>query len=553
MKKNLFVLLMPLLLTSCDFILTPSTSSSETSDSESSSSENSVSSESSSSLQTTSSSVSQSASNGIESQDEVIHLENKNSQYDQESWTQEPTLAENTEKRASYTIQTNDVRISSDYLYDPSSLGDVNILVIPVTFKGFSYLKTEEKREEVRQDLAYTFFGAAEDTGWESVSSFYYKSSYGKLNISGNVAPWFTLDKTPSQLEKLSGYSDPTYYVLRQAVQWYQNNFDDIADFDKDGDHVIDAVWLVYDAPNSYTSSDVWWAYTFWDYENTKVGNTDSYYAYTYAWASYDFMYEGKYRKGTKNLGDAHTYIHETGHVLGLDDYYSYDSSPSVAPAGQLDMMDGNIGDHDAYSKFVLGWVDPIYVTNSTEITLRPFESTGDCVLLASSWNGSAYDEYLMIEFYTPTGLNQQDATVAYPSRSKLFTTSGIKIYHVDSRIATFDARGYFQSYTDKIITNSNYYTGLAHSNTPSRSVDSDYSLLHLLDASGSNRFMQTATAAATNNTLFKVGSTFNPKGTHATFFQSSNKFNSGKAINYTIKVSSITNTSCKIVISKIA
>ena len=40
---------------------------------------------------------------------------------------------------------------------------------------------------------------------------------------------------------------------------------------------------------------------------------------YVYCFASMDFMFEGYGKTGL----DAHTYIHETGHAMGLNDYYS--------------------------------------------------------------------------------------------------------------------------------------------------------------------------------------------------------------------------------------
>jgi len=60
---------------------------------------------------------------------------------------------------------------------------------------------------------------------------------------------------------------------------------------------------------------------------------------------------------------DAHMLVHETGHMLGLEDYYSYSGLEN--PCGGVDMMDLNVGDHDAYSKMVLGWVNPYVVDGS--------------------------------------------------------------------------------------------------------------------------------------------------------------------------------------------
>ena len=52
--------------------------------------------------------------------------------------------------------------------------------------------------------------------------------------------------------------------------------------------------------------------------------------------------------------------IHETGHALGLPDYYDYE--PGNGPdggVGGLDMMDINWGDHNVFSKWLLDWLTP--------------------------------------------------------------------------------------------------------------------------------------------------------------------------------------------------
>ena len=58
----------------------------------------------------------------------------------------------------------------------------------------------------------------------------------------------------------------------------------------------------------------------------------------------------------------ASTLIHETGHVLGLPDLYSYrrTSADAAERSGCLtfDLMDNNTGDTNAFFKWMLGWVD---------------------------------------------------------------------------------------------------------------------------------------------------------------------------------------------------
>ena len=62
--------------------------------------------------------------------------------------------------------------------YFPST-GNNKMLVVPVMFKGESL----NNSSSVLRDLDLVFNGSKESTGWESVSSYYYESSYHILNL----------------------------------------------------------------------------------------------------------------------------------------------------------------------------------------------------------------------------------------------------------------------------------------------------------------------------------------------------------------------------------
>ncbi len=142
---------------------------------------------------------------------------------------------------------------------------------------------------------------------------------------------------------------------------------------------------------------------------------------------------------------DAHTFIHEFGHMLGLKDYYdpnSYIELSPVSPLGRMDMMDCSLGDHNAFSKCILGWEAPMVVNGEAEIALRPSQGNGDCVLLPlSTSNGTLFDEYLLLEYYSPTYLNYADASLRGEMGMTLMGKTGIKAYHVDARIGLYDNR----------------------------------------------------------------------------------------------------------------
>jgi hypothetical protein len=123
-----------------------------------------------------------------------------------------------------------------------------------------------------------------------------------------------------------------------------------------------------------------------------------------------------------------------------------------------------------------LGWIKPYVVTGAASLTLRPSETTGEAILLPTStsstaWNGSAFDEYILMEYYTPTSLNEKDSTAAYPdNKAQGFQQPGVRIYHVDARLAKVSGST-FVSYADKPISMSSTYTRMAHSNSSAANV----------------------------------------------------------------------------------
>lgn len=414
---------------------------------------------------------------------------------------------------------------------DLKATGDREILVIPVVFKDCTL--NEEQLELEHNNIEKAFFGKSEDTYWESVSSFYEKSSYNTLNLKGKVSDYFYYDKTIIDANAVieERYMEPTYQVLEDALIWYNENHNDINRFDTDNDKRIDSVWLIYmeeyntsyfkkypDKSSINNLSQFLWAYTYW---YVRRWNYNFIRPYSYAWASYKFMYEGD-----KNGIDSHTYIHETGHLLGLEDYYNYDFSATLLgdrtkPCGSLDMMDNNILDHNAYTKYLLGWIKPTEVKEDGVYEISSFQEKGDSLIIRlNDDNNTPFDEYLIIEYYTPTGLNEHDSTYKYTDQIPLgFTESGFKIYHVDSRLGLYKHENrqlVFDSYYDDLsmykIESKTNLIQIAHSNTTSRSANKKYKLLSLLSPLGKSRlhFKGSYSVHAENKDLFQKGDTLN-------------------------------------------
>ena len=446
-------------------------------------------------------------------------------------------------KVSDFSFNLQDVKKTIGLSCLPSK-GEQSLLVVPVQFSnGPSW--TSSHLEVVRKG----FFGAPSETGWQSVSSFFDASSYGNLRIRGEVTEPLKVPVSTTQAAKHTSNGNPAPDEI--AVEYF--NADDSYDYirrnyDTNGDGYVDSIVFVYS--NSIDSDKGYWAWVYWADDkpsSTKPGVN------SYLWMSYDFFTGSNYA-AYKNAIDSHTAIHETGHLLGLDDYYQYDKDNKFDPSGGIEMHSYNIGDDNIYSKFALGWVNPYHVKTDSSVTLKLRSSSfyGDAIILNDDWNKNSMDEYIMIEYYTPEGMNEQDSKYAYTPNgdyaNKMYTVRGFRIYHIDSRMVEIDAKGKFKRYASTL--DKGYYV-VGASNSPSRSYLKehavDYKYVHLLESNGKNTFK--TGECASNETLFKSGSSFVAS---AEFFSNGSKFNNGAEVGYRIEVSECGTEYGSITISKI-
>ena len=344
------------------------------------------------------------------------------------------------------------------------SIGNPKLLVIPIWFTDSTHCIHENHKEDVRQDIETAYFGTEEESGWQSVKTYYHTMSQGRCNLDGIVTPWYEIG------ESMSAYGNDqnaTKNLVKTAANWYfaQENSLPRSYFDTDNDGYLDGVMLIYAAPDYASAYNDWdsnndgrenfWAYTSWtlDDANLETPTPNAFF-----WASYDFMYDtstanirtGLYFYGVGDATncnvDAHAFIHEMGHMFGLVDYYDY--SGQYTPAGGFSMQDSNVGSHDPYSALALGWADPYVPEDSCTLTIKPFQNKGhDLVLLQPDGfnvDKSPFDEYVLLELYTPTGLNQFDCEFTYreyTGQRQGPSEVGIRIWHVDSRLVKINER----------------------------------------------------------------------------------------------------------------
>ncbi len=407
------------------------------------------------------------------------------------------SAASSIEEGSGYTrFSTESTRLgaypSHNIFYDESvldTIGSPELLVIPVyTSDSGGYAASELEMIET----AYN--GETSETGWRSLRTFYEESSYGKLSMHATMMEPYALGQTTSAYGKAYAKMNESDFgaSLNTIVQSYAKSVD-LSKYDYDSDGNIDGVEFVYkndgtEWDGETTSTEVWWAFT----AVTGISaNKSAPVCGAYFWSAYNMIETGYYDIDI----DVHTLAHETGHLMGADDYYSYDDDTDGSPAGCCDMMDFNIGDHNAFTKSLYGWVDP-YVPDGSkdefEITLNAFESSGDCLMLVDpeTWNGTQYDEYFMVQYYTPTGLYEADVDgyEEWNSRDcnygRLYQKAGLQMFHCDARVGV-QKKGKIYEADDPLDSNA----FILASNTSSYS-NSGYNLLEAVPATGSNYFI---------------------------------------------------------------
>ena len=194
------------------------------------------------------------------------------------------------------------------------------------------------------------------------------------------------------------------------------------------------------------------------------------------------------YGPRSKNL------IYLTGRQLGLNNYsntianvgdVSYENYSAL---GNNDMMDAYVGDHNPYSKMILGWIKP-YVVYGNVNSLTISSSQEENSIIVISENNKTYrkddmtntvyfnpfSEYIMLDYYRKDNLNK-----IYEDSNSLIDVkpvqkNGLRVYHVDGRLAKFaydDTTSSYSTFIDFVdldseITSSAYYETIDSTDLP--------------------------------------------------------------------------------------
>ncbi len=458
----------------------------------------------------------------------------------------------------------NDLRATSDTNGLPS-LGQANILVVPVNFNDDN--ETFILSDDEADDLDEAYFGAS-----DSIASYYSTSSYGNLSLDGVVSPIVTLPET------VDTYAFTAYYygleeVIAQITEYVydylfvETGTYDIADFDADDDGKVDYISLCYSWSNTASVDNstlqTLLGYLLDDGEIFHDSLGDDILVNSASWSS------ARVSAAEGNEDRLARYVYTSGLSLGLEDYsdstVSDFSGLARAPLGHIDAMDGYGGDHNPFSKYQLGWTDPTVITpanvgaSGTTLTINASVNSDDVILLSYEDQGE-FGEYLLIDLYSPTSLNEYSANNNNTEGRKNFSEAGIRVYKVNSNLAYLYNDWYYEFEDEYDFTSGEEYT-YAYSNDSVNplydyGITENFALCELLDASGSNRHMTDESVELSNDSLFHEGDTFGGESIIPGFYEDF-KFDGsgydGEYLGLTFTIDSLSSTSATITIREAA
>jgi len=247
--------------------------------------------------------------------------------------------------------------------------------------------------------------GSLRGTSTNTFKKYYLEQSHGTYTVTGNIADWVTVPYPESYYGKDSGSgtddaNGPVWRIVEDAVtalaarepsfDWAQYDHENPWGIAPGGfnqpDGYVDHLILVHagadqSAGGGAQGDDAIWAHSWWVDSANGMGPGHS--------GGFQIpssgMWVGPYTINPED-GGIGVFAHEFGHDLGLPDQYNYDGSVEATP-GFWSLMDSGswLGDArwgldtapapmDAWSKYYLGWVDPVVVARgaTARATLPP-------------------------------------------------------------------------------------------------------------------------------------------------------------------------------------
>lgn len=202
-------------------------------------------------------------------------------------------------------------------------------------------------------------------------------------------------------------------------------------DYDRDGDGVIDNVYVIYAGYGeaSYDDENTVWPHS-WDLTSAGVSRTyDGVKLDTYGCSNEWEEYVNDGAGGPDGIG---TFVHEFSHILGLPDLYHTERNYIYYTPGAWSVLDYGPYNNDghtpagysAFERNALGWIELTELTaDAGEVTIPELSESNSAYVITNPRNSS--------EFY----LLESRAKVGW---DKYLPGEGMLIWHVDYNYSTW-------------------------------------------------------------------------------------------------------------------
>jgi len=284
-------------------------------------------------------------------------------------------------------------------------IGNPKIIVFLILFPGESITDFTYSLADV-EDFFFGESGKSNPTHQlDSMRSYYWRSSYGKLDVTGTVIPYTTkYAYGADEYKNGSGVIDDRNYLFREVLEYADYSaIDDWNLYDMNNDGYIDG--LVFATMRSTAHSGGYSSNSL----NFTLGNGKKTFPYIY----------------TPGLGSRTriqsvcTIAHEIFHHFGLSDFYAQmgvnragtGASSIMCPPGivhgDTELARTLLGDIPGITKYIYGWINPQHIASGgeTQVTLSSFSDTPSMAVIHA--NGDIGDmNWFIVEYITKSNNN---------------------------------------------------------------------------------------------------------------------------------------------------